>query len=229
MAILAAHDLTKHYHIGRRKISAVNDISLYVEPNQFVAIEGPSGSGKTTLLGLLSGLDQPSSGQVFIDGQCITGLSENQLSVVRNRQIGFIFQSFHLVPTLTALENVMFPAEIAHLPSPRKTALGLLERVGLAQRHDHYPHQMSGGERQRVAICRALINRPALVFADEPTGNLDTQAGLAVMTLLRRMQKEYGTTLILVTHNREISQQAGRCLVLQDGRVVDERLSAHAA
>jgi putative ABC transport system ATP-binding protein len=219
MAILEAKNLNKTYTVDHRNIMVLNDISLQVAPGEFVVIAGSSGSGKTTLLTLLSGLDHPSSGRVFIDGSDITGASEDELAPLRNRMIGFVFQSFHLVPSMTARENIMFPAELLGRPDAGEKTRQLLQRVGLLDRADNLPSQLSGGEKQRVSLCRAMINDPKLLFADEPTGNLDSQNGRLVLTQLLELKAEQGATLILVTHNPEIAAAADRVLTLKDGRL----------
>lgn len=219
MAILEAKNLNKTYTVDHRNIMVLNDISLAVAPGEFVVIAGSSGSGKTTLLTLLSGLDHPSSGRVFIDQRDITDASEDELAPLRNRMIGFVFQSFHLVPSMTAIENIMFPAELLGRPDAEKKARQLLERVGLEDRADNLPSQLSGGEKQRISLCRAMINDPKLLFADEPTGNLDSQNGRIVLAQLLELKAEQGATLILVTHNPEIAAAADRVLTLIDGRL----------
>ena len=219
MPVLEARDITKIYTVDHRAITVLNNVSLSVEKGEFVVIAGSSGSGKTTLLTLLSGLDHPSSGRVFIDDRDITDASEEELAPLRNRTIGFVFQSFHLVPSMTARENVMFPAELKGDPDSPGRAEALLARVGLAGRADNLPSQLSGGEKQRVALCRALINRPQLLFADEPTGNLDSENGRTVLSQLIDLKEEYGATLVLVTHNPEIAHAADRVLNLKDGRL----------
>jgi len=219
MVILEAKNLNKTYTVDHRPIMVLNDISLRVAPGEFVVIAGSSGSGKTTLLTLLSGLDHPSSGRVFIDAHDITGASEDELAPLRNRMIGFVFQSFHLVPSMTAVENIMFPAELLGRPDAEEKARQLLWRVGLQDRADNLPSQLSGGEKQRVSLCRAMINDPKLLFADEPTGNLDSQNGRLVLAQLLEMKAEQGATLILVTHNPEIAAAADRVLTLKDGRL----------
>ncbi|NJN83797.1 MAG: ABC transporter ATP-binding protein [Caldilineaceae bacterium] len=220
MHILEAHHLTKTYAIDGRSISVLNDVSMTVSPGEFVVIQGASGSGKSTLISLLSGLDRPTSGRVCIAGEDITDRSEDQLAPLRNRTFGFVFQSFHLVPSLNALENVMFPAELTGDPKAEQKATALLERVGLADRMHNFPHQLSGGEKQRVAICRALVNEPQILFADEPTGNLDSKNSDAILALLAMLHRERATTLLLVTHSPEVAAMAGRTVTLVDGRVV---------
>lgn len=219
MAILEATDLNKIYTVDHHDIIVLDGVSLSVEPGEFVVVNGSSGSGKTTLLTLLSGLDKPTSGRVFIDRQDITGAAEDDLAPLRNRKIGFVFQSFHLVPSMTAKENIMFPAELLGRPDAETKAMQLLERVGLTARADNLPSQLSGGEKQRISLCRAMINEPKLLFADEPTGNLDSKNGRIVLTQLVEMKREQGATLILVTHNPEIAAAADRVLVLTDGRL----------
>ncbi len=221
MNIIEARHLTKTYTIGSRQIRVLDNVSLSVTDGEFLVVEGSSGSGKTTLLSLLSGLDKPTAGRIFIEKKDITDTKEDDLAPLRNKVIGFVFQSFHLVPSLTALENVMFPAELRRDPKAREKAKALLQRVDLDPRCDNFPHQLSGGELQRVAICRALINRPKIIFADEPTGNLDTENGRAVLKLLLEFHKERQTTLILVTHNFEIASMADRMIILKDGQITD--------
>jgi len=222
MAILEAKALNKTYKVDHQDILVLNDISLKVESGEFVVITGSSGSGKTTLLTLLSGLDKPSSGRVFIDQQDITDASEDDLAPLRNRIIGFVFQSFHLIPSMSAMENIMFPAELQGLPNAENKARQLLERVGLADRADNLPSQLSGGEKQRVSLCRAMVNAPKLLFADEPTGNLDSKNGRIVFAQLVEMKNEQNATLILVTHNPEIAAAADRVLSLRDGRLFSD-------
>jgi putative ABC transport system ATP-binding protein len=219
--ILRAAHISKHYTIGERRAVVLNDISLRLEAGEFAVISGASGSGKTTLLTVLSGLDKPSNGRVWLGEQDITDFDENRLAPLRNRLIGFVFQAFHLVPSLTSLENIMFPAELNRDPDASEKASQLLQRVGLWKRRNNRPEQLSGGEKQRVAICRALINNPKLVFADEPTGNLDSENSREVVELLLELQSEYNTSLLLATHNDEISARADRILALHDGRLAD--------
>lgn len=230
MVLLEAHNLFKTYTIHNRVISVLTDVSMTVDKGEFVVITGSSGSGKTTLLTLLSGLDHPTSGRVVVDGMEITGAAEAALTALRNRTIGFVFQSFHLIPSMTARENVQFPAELNKDPHAEVRADDLLDRVGLLERSDNLPTQLSGGEKQRVALCRALINRPKLVFADEPTGNLDSENGRIVLDQLMALRKEYGATLVLVTHNPEIARFADRVLPLVDGRLASgTRITSQAA
>jgi putative ABC transport system ATP-binding protein len=219
MAILEARALNKTYTVDHQKIMVLNDVSLSVEPGEFLVITGSSGSGKTTLLTMLSGLDKPTSGRVLIDQRDITDASEDDLAPIRNRMIGFVFQAFHLVPSMSALENIMFPAELQGLADAERKARQLLERVGLSDRADNLPSRLSGGEKQRVSLCRAMINNPKLIFADEPTGNLDSKNGRIVFSQLIEMKNEKGATLIVVTHNTEIASAADRVLGLKDGRL----------
>lgn len=226
MAIVEARRLTKTYKIGERPIHVLKDVCLSVAEGEFLVIRGNSGSGKTTLLSLLSGLDKPTGGCVFLDGRDITDLGEDDLAPLRNETMGFVFQSFHLVPSLTAMENVMFPAELRRDRQAGERARSLLERVAMLDRAESFPHQLSGGERQRVAICRALVNHPRVIFADEPTGNLDSVNGQAVLDLLLELRREYRSTLVLVTHSAQIANMADRTILLRDGRVHGEKPDA---
>ena len=201
-------------------VDVLADVSLEVPRGQFLAIAGPSGSGKSTLLGLIAGLDAPSTGDVIIDEVNITRLDEDGLARLRGEKIGFVFQFFHLIPSLTAYENVAVPMEIAGVADPRTRARALLDEVGLTGRAHHYPSQLSGGEQQRVALARALANNPPIVLADEPTGNLDTSNGRHIMDLLREIHRSRKTTIVLVTHDAELAAMADAQLVLRDGRVV---------
>jgi len=219
MTILQTEKVSKIYTIGDREMVILDDISLEVDEGEFVVIAGTSGSGKTTLLTLLSGLDTPSSGRIILAGTDITGLGEDQLAEIRNTTTGFVFQAFHLIPSLNAQENVMFPAELCGDAMARQKADELLDKVGLRQRRQNFPHQLSGGEKQRVALCRALINNPRVVFADEPTGNLDSRNSDEIVGLLLEMQREYNTTLIMATHSTEIASLAQRTISLFDGKI----------
>jgi putative ABC transport system ATP-binding protein len=222
MMIIAEH-LEQTYTSGGRPLTVLHDISLSVEPHAFLAIVGPSGSGKTTLLGLLAGLDRPSRGTVWLDGENLNTLSEDDRALLRVRKVGFVFQTFQLIPTLTAIENVLVPVELQTTAVNHGEAVAhahdLLERVGLGDRTHHYPAQLSGGEQQRVALARAFANRPKILFADEPTGNLDAETGRAVIDLLVQLNREQQTTLVLVTHDRALADRAGRVLRLVGGRV----------
>jgi len=219
MTILDAQNITKTFMIGERNIHILEDVSLQVNEGEFLVISGDSGSGKTTLLSILSGLDHPSSGTITLAGTEITSLTEDQLAETRNAVIGFVFQAFHLVPSLNAFENITFPAELRGDPEAGEKAEKLLRRVGLWHRRTNFPSQLSGGEKQRVALCRALINRPRIIFADEPTGNLDSSNSGEIVQLLLEMQKEWNTTLIMATHSPEVSSLADRITRLHDGKI----------
>ncbi len=213
--------LTKTINTPTHRVDILKGIDLEIPRGQFAAIMGPSGSGKSTLLGLLAGLDTPTSGRIILDGEDITGLEEDALALLRGRKIGFVFQSYHLIPTLTAEENVMLPLELSGQSNDgAERARELLNSVGLLDRRDHYPVQLSGGEQQRVALARAFVGRPPILLADEPTGNLDTSNGRVVLDLLMTLNRREGTTLVLVTHDQQISEQADRRITLRDGRVV---------
>lgn len=222
---LEARNVSKRYTVDNRELCVLEDVSLTIRQGEFVVIMGSSGSGKTTMLSLLSGLDSPTHGRILVEEQDITDWSEDQLAPLRNETIGFVFQSFHLVPSLSALENVMFPAELHGDRQARAKAAAMLARVGLEQRKSNFPHQLSGGEKQRVAICRALINSPRILFADEPTGNLDSKNGAGILDLLVELHAERKTTLVLVTHSPEVAARAGRVITLHDGRLVDDRVT----
>jgi putative ABC transport system ATP-binding protein len=221
--MIAVRNLVKTIRNGAREVEIVRGISFDVPSRQFVAIMGPSGSGKSTLLGLMAGLDAPSSGSISIDGIEITSLPENELAQLRGKKLGFVFQSYHLIPTLTAFENVLLPMEFSGGSNgAADRAAQLLENVGLKDRRDHYPVQLSGGEQQRVAIARAFMMRPAVLLADEPTGNLDSENGRHVLDLLIRLNREEGTTLVLVTHDELLASHAERRIVLRDGRIMED-------
>jgi len=209
--------LTKQVPMGDRSLTILHPLDLVVEAGQAVAVLGASGSGKSTLLGLLAGLDAPSAGKVYLDGTDLFALSEDERAALRGKSIGFVFQSFQLLPGLTALENVMLPLELAGMSNSRALALEILERVGLSERLEHYPRQLSGGEQQRVAIARAFVMRPRLLMADEPTGNLDTETGARVIDLLFDLNREHGTTLLLVTHDEVLAARCARRLRLVAG------------
>jgi putative ABC transport system ATP-binding protein len=216
--MLECESLGRTYLSGGRELTVLKDISFRVEPGGFVAVLGPSGSGKTTLLGLLAGLDRPTAGRVRLDGADLGALDEDALARLRSEKVGFVFQSFQLIPTLTARENVQVPLEL------RGDAAGgaadeLLARVGLAERGHHYPAQLSGGEQQRVALARAFSNRPRILFADEPTGNLDAATGAGIIDLMVELNRDLGTTLVLVTHDLDLAGRARRTIRLADGRV----------
>ena len=224
--ILSVHDLTKTYVSGGHSLTVLHGVRFEIEKGTSCAIVGPSGSGKTTLLGLCAGLDRATSGSVEINGTKLDGLSEDQRSLFRNNHVGFVFQNFQLLPTLTAIENVMVPLELRGENSARKKATSWLERVGLDDRVDHYPVQLSGGEQQRVALARAFITNPAILFADEPTGNLDDETSEKVVELLFELNRQEGTSLILVTHNPELAQRTQRIIRLKGGTVVSDELTS---
>jgi putative ABC transport system ATP-binding protein len=219
-AMLHSQSLTRTYRSGGRDLTVLKDITFSLEQGGFLAILGPSGSGKTTLLGLLAGLDRPSAGSVYLDGQELGSLTEDQRARLRGEKIGFVFQAFQLIPTLTAQENVQVPLELRGDPDPAPRARELLDRVGLAGRGHHYPAQLSGGEQQRVALARAFSSRPKLLFADEPTGNLDAATGATIIDLMVELNRDLGTTLVLVTHDLDLAARARRTIRLADGRIV---------
>jgi putative ABC transport system ATP-binding protein len=219
--MIELREVSKTVTSGSEPLTILHPLTLQIPRGQFVAVVGPSGSGKSTLLGLVAGLDAPTSGQVIIDGVDITRLNEDALARLRGEKIGFVFQFFHLIPSLTAHENVSVPMEIAGAADARERARALLEEVGLTGRAHHYPSQLSGGEQQRVALARALANDPPIVLADEPTGNLDSSNGRHILELLRTIHHSRGTTIMLVTHDAELAAIADARLVLRDGRVVD--------
>ena len=224
--MIQAQGLTRTIDTGTHRVEILRGIDLEVPAGQFVAIMGPSGSGKSTLLGLLAGLDTPSSGRIVLDGVDITGLAEDKLAVVRGRKVGFVFQSYQLIPSLTAEENVLLPMELAG-DGGRDRARELLDRVGLLTRRDHYPVQLSGGEQQRVALARAFALGPPILMADEPTGNLDSANGRHVLELMLELNRREHTTLLLVTHEQELASCAGRRITLHDGLIVADELQAH--
>ncbi len=219
-------NVTKTVRSGADELTILDDVSFEIPDGEFVAVTGASGSGKSTLLGLIAGLDAPTSGQIFIDGEEITKINEDGLAHIRSEKIGFVFQSFHLIPSLTAYENILIPMEILGLPNVRERALRLLEQVDLTNRGHHYPSELSGGEQQRVAIARAFANRPKFLLADEPTGNLDSKNGQHIFDLMKDLHRENNVTLILVTHDATLAVQAQRQIVLTDGRIASEGSSA---
>jgi putative ABC transport system ATP-binding protein len=226
--VIEVRDAKKWIQNGSRRVEILKGISLTIPAGQFVAIVGASGSGKSTLLGLLAGLDTPSSGEIWLDGSPIHNLVESQLAAVRGRKIGFVFQSYQLIQTLTALENVLLPYELNIRGNGVHSARRLLEEVGLRERMDHYPVQLSGGEQQRVALARAFVSEPPIVMADEPTGNLDSTNGRLVLDLLLERNKKMGTTLVLVTHDQEVASRADRKIALRDGMIVEDSLPFRA-
>jgi len=220
--MLEARQLTKEYQSGDHRIAVLRDVSFSIPNAAFVAIVGPSGSGKTTLLGLLAGLDVPTGGSVLMDGDDLGRLSEDRRAQLRGAKVGFVFQSFQLIPTLTALENVQVPLELRGDAGAPARARELLARVGLGDRAHHFPNQLSGGEQQRVAIARAFSNSPRLLFADEPTGNLDSETGARIVELLETLNRESGTTIVLVTHDLNLARRAQRIIRLADGVIVSD-------
>jgi putative ABC transport system ATP-binding protein len=222
MSILRVTNLTKTYQSGGRTLTVLDNVSFEIQPGDTFSIVGPSGSGKTTLLGLCAGLDQASSGSVYLNDIRLDRLNEDQRAAVRNQYVGFIFQNFQLLATLTALENVMVPLELRGEKGAQRTAKDLLERVGLGQRGHHYPTQLSGGEQQRVSLARAFANRPKILFADEPTGNLDTETSEKVIDLIFTLNREAGTTLVLVTHDLDLAARTGRIIRIKGGAVVSD-------
>ena len=219
--VLECHKISKSYTINKNKINILKDISFEVYEEEFVCLMGHSGSGKSTLLSILAGLDNLDIGKVILDNVDITNLDENSMSKIRNEKIGFVFQSFHLIPSLNVLENVMFPLEIRKSSKEnKKIAMELIERVGLKNRIESYPNQLSGGEKQRVSIARALVNKPKIIFADEPTGNLDDSNSKEIIELLISMKKNFKTTLVIVTHEKDVSKRSDRILKLKNGKIV---------
>jgi putative ABC transport system ATP-binding protein len=226
--MIELREISKTVMSGAEPLTILHPLTVRIPRGQFIAVVGPSGSGKSTLLGLIAGLDAPTSGSVFIDGVDITLLDEDALARLRGEKIGIVFQFFHLIPSLTAHENVAVPMEIAGIADAASRAGALLDEVGLTGRAHHYPSQLSGGEQQRVALARALANNPPIVLADEPTGNLDSTNGRLIMKLLRDIHRARGTTLVLVTHDAELAAQADARIVLRDGRVVEHVLEGVA-
>jgi putative ABC transport system ATP-binding protein len=215
-------NLSKTVSSGDDKLTILDDVSIEIPDGQFVAVTGASGSGKSTLLGLVAGLDAPSSGTIEIDGDDITSMSEDELAKIRSEKIGFVFQSFHLIPSLTAFENILIPMEIRGLSDARQRAENLLDAVDLTNRGHHYPAELSGGEQQRVAIARAFANRPTILLADEPTGNLDSKNGWHIFELMKGLHQQNNVTLVLVTHDQNLAGEAQRRIVLQDGRIISD-------
>ncbi|MBO4991461.1 MAG: ABC transporter ATP-binding protein [Firmicutes bacterium] len=216
--------VSKTYDTGKIQVQALKPLDLVIEQGEYVAIMGSSGSGKSTLMNILGCLDRPTSGQYLLDGQDVSDKSDNELSLIRNQKIGFVFQSFNLIPRTSALKNVELPMIYARVSSKQREARAreLLEKVGLGERLDHMPNEISGGQKQRVAIARALANRPPIIFADEPTGNLDSASSVEIMEIFTRLNREEGTTVVLVTHEPDIAEFADRILTFRDGRVISD-------
>ena len=227
--ILKINNLSKIYKSGEKDLLVLDDISFTMQQGDTLSIVGPSGSGKTTLLGLCAGLDRLTEGSIELCGKELASLSENQRSELRNEKVGFIFQNFQLIPTLTALENVMIPLELQGIRTSEAKARELIERVGLADRMSHYPSQLSGGEQQRISIARAFINEPQILFADEPTGNLDDKTGAKIENLIFELNKEKNTSLVLVTHDLELASKTQRIIKLRGGKIVSDNSKADLA
>ena len=222
MSILDLQNVSKTYQSGSRKLTVLDQVTFSIQAGETIAIVGPSGSGKTTLLGLCAGLDSSSTGSVVLNGEALENLNEDQRAAVRSRDVGFIFQNFQLLPTLTALENVMVPLELKKRKDAKEKAMELLDKVGLKDRATHYPTQLSGGEQQRVSIARAFANAPKILFADEPTGNLDTETGTMIENLIFDLNKEQGTTLVLVTHDLELAAKTQRIVHIKGGKIQED-------
>lgn len=222
MSILDLQNVSKTYQSGSRKLTVLDQVTFSIQAGETIAIVGPSGSGKTTLLGLCAGLDSSSTGSVVLNGEALENLNEDQRAAVRSRDVGFIFQNFQLLPTLTALENVMVPLELKKRKDAKEKAMELLDKVGLKDRATHYPTQLSGGEQQRVSIARAFANSPKILFADEPTGNLDTETGTMIENLIFDLNKEQGTTLVLVTHDLELAAKTRRIVHIKGGKIQED-------
>ncbi|UJP65346.1 ABC transporter ATP-binding protein [Mongoliitalea daihaiensis] len=223
MSIIRIQEVSKTYQTGSKKLTVLDQVNIEIQAGESIAIVGPSGSGKTTLLGLCAGLDSSSTGTIELNGKRLDLLSEDERASVRSESVGFIFQNFQLLPTLTALENVMVPLELKKRKDARVKAMELLKQVGLADRATHYPTQLSGGEQQRVSIARAFANEPAILFADEPTGNLDTETGELIEQLIFDLNREKGTTLVLVTHDVELAQKTDRIISIKGGKIQEDR------
>lgn len=220
--IIQVQELTREIETGETKLTILKEVSFQVSAGESIAVVGASGSGKSTLLGLLAGLDEPTQGTVFLDGQDIFKLDEDERAVLRGGLLGFMFQSFQLLPALTALENIMLPLELSGASQARDAAINWLTRVGLEKRAKHYPRQLSGGEQQRVAIARAFVTQPKLLFADEPTGNLDAATGSQIIDLMFELNREQGTTLVLVTHDEKLTERCARIVKLAAGRIINQ-------
>jgi putative ABC transport system ATP-binding protein len=226
ISVLEAHKLGKQVSSPEGTLTILSDVSFAISRGESVAVVGPSGAGKSTLLALLAGLDLPSTGHVVLNGANLSDLDEDGRAQLRAESVGFVFQSFHLVPSLNALENVMLPLELAGQPNARAAARGIIEKVGLSERWSHYPAQLSGGEKQRVAIARAFATEPAVLFADEPTGNLDSRTGANIMELMFDLNRDSSTTLVLVTHDQALAERCDRILSLDVGKLVDDTRAA---
>ena len=216
--------LNKSLHGGGHRVDILNEINLVIPTGQFIAITGASGSGKTTLLSLIAGLDEPTQGEIIIDGQDITKLNEDELAELRGQHFGFIFQNFNLIPTLTALENVVLSAELNGTNGAQKKSIDLLNIVGLSKRNHHYPVQLSGGEQQRLCLARAFVNQPDIILADEPTGNLDSQNSKRVLDLMINLHHEKKATILLVTHEEDVAQKAERIIIMGDGKIIEDSI-----
>jgi len=223
--LIEISELTKTLYGGGHKVEILKSIDLTIPSGQFIAITGHSGSGKTTLLSLIAGLDNPSRGTIKIDGQDITKLNEDELALLRGKRFGFIFQNFHLIPTLTALENVVLSAELNNTPGATKKSEDLLGIVGLGDRQHHYPAQLSGGEQQRLSLARAFVNEPNIILADEPTGNLDSKNSNRIIELIRELHRVKQATIILVTHEPQVAKQSQRILTLEDGKIIKDQIN----
>jgi putative ABC transport system ATP-binding protein len=226
--MIRLQNVTKTVRSGAEDLTILDDVCIEIPDGQFVAVTGASGSGKSTLLGLIAGLDAPSSGEIFIDADAITSMKEDALARIRSEKIGFIFQSFHLIPSLTAYENIIIPMEIRGARDSPERAARLLEEVDLTNRGHHYPPELSGGEQQRVAIARAFANSPSILLADEPTGNLDSKNGHHIFELMEQLHAQNNVTLVLVTHDAELAARAQRQIVLRDGRIVSDEIMHHS-
>lgn len=222
MEILKVENLTKTYGSGENLVHAVNDVSFSVEKGEFVAIVGASGSGKSTLLHLIGGVDRPTSGKIFVDGNDISKMNDDKLAVFRRRQVGIVYQFYNLIPILTVEENITLPCDLDGRGVDRERLEMILDSFGLRARRKHLPNQLSGGQQQRTSIARALINNPSLVLADEPTGNLDSKSSNEVMSMLKMCNQSYGQTVIMITHNLDIAKQADRVITISDGKIVEE-------
>jgi putative ABC transport system ATP-binding protein len=222
--VIQVSGLNKSLYGGGHRVDILNEINLIIPTGQFIAITGASGSGKTTLLSLIAGLDEPTQGEIIIDGQDITKLNEDALAELRGQHFGFIFQNFNLIPTLTALENVVLSAELNGTNGAQKKSIDLLNIVGLSKRNHHYPVQLSGGEQQRLCLARAFVNQPDIILADEPTGNLDSQNSKCVLDLLTNLHQEKKATILLVTHEEDVAQKAERIIIMGDGKIIKDSI-----